>query len=199
MAAPVYPRELVGLKSDPHVLQNENRSINKGAAMSHPIRQWQRVLLILLFTAAAAALLSCASKPPPKPKEEKPAPELRAEVIAAPDANRDPAGRALPIVVRLYELKSEGAFAGADFFKLYDHESEALGGDLIGREEVTLLPGTRQLVVRPLSPDATHLGVVAAFRDIDHAGWRALVTLKRDQNNTVQVDVGSTVITARLR
>ena len=170
--------------------------------MSEPTRRSQRRLgplaMSMVIAAALATLPGCAGKPP-KPKEDKPAPELRVEVIASPDANRDPSGRALPIVVRLYELKAEGAFTGADFFKLYDHEAETLGGDLIGREEVTLVPGQRRLVVRPLNPAASQLGVVGAFRDIDRAGWRALVALKPDQDNRVQVDVGSTVITAQAR
>ncbi|HYN79541.1 MAG TPA: type VI secretion system lipoprotein TssJ [Lamprocystis sp. (in: g-proteobacteria)] len=171
--------------------------------------QWQRQLAPLLaalvlplaMTATLVAVPGCAGKPPPPPpkKEEKPAPELRAEVIAAPGANRDPSGRALPIVVRLYELKAEGAFAGADFYKLYDHEAETLGAELIGREEVTLVPGSRRLVVRPLSPEASYLGVIGAFRDIDRASWRTLVALTRDQTNTIQVDVGATGVTAAAR
>ena len=176
--------------------------------MSVAARQWQRrwgarmaaMALPLVMTAALVAVAGCAGKPPaPKAKEEKPAPELRAEVIAAPTANRDPSGRALPIVVRLYELKAEGAFAGADFYKLYDQEAETLGAELIGREEVTLVPGSRRLVVRPLSPEASYLGVIGAFRDIDRASWRALVALKRDQNNTIQVEVGAAGVTAMAR
>jgi type VI secretion system protein VasD len=167
--------------------------------MNRPAGSWQRAAGALVLTALIAALVGCAGKPPPPPKEEKPPPELRAEVVAAPNANRDPSGRALPIVVRLYELKAEGAFSSADFFSLYDKESEALGGELIGREEVTLVPGQRRLVVRPLSPEASHLGVVGAFRDIDRAAWRALVSLTPGKDNTVQVDVGSTAITAQAR
>ncbi len=159
----------------------------------------QRVISALAAAAVLTALWGCAGKPPPAPKADKPPPELRAEVIAAPNANRDPTGRVLPIVVRLYELKAEGSFAGADFFSLYDKEAATLGGTLIAREEVTLVPGQRRLVVLPLSPEATHLGVVGAFNDLDRAGWRALEVLKPAQNNTVQVDVGASAITAQQR
>jgi type VI secretion system protein VasD len=164
-----------------------------------PARRRQ-FLGLLAAAVTSAALAACGSKPKPEaaPKE-KPVPELRVEVIAAPDANRDPSGRALPIVVRLYELKGEGAFAGADFFSLYDRAPATLGGDLIAREEVTLVPGQRRLVVHPLNPAASHLGVVAAFRDIDRAGWRALVALTPDQTTTVQVEVRAAAVAAQLR
>ncbi len=154
---------------------------------------------LVLVAVVVAAVLGCAGKPPPPPKADKPPPELRAEVIASPSANRDPGGRALPIVVRLYELKGEGAFASADFFSLYDKESATLGPELIAREELTLVPGQRRLVVRPLSPEASYLGVLGAFRDIDQASWRALVTLRPGQDNTVQIDVGAAAITAQAR
>ena len=156
--------------------------------------------ILLLLVAVVAALLGCASAPPPpSPKADKPPPELRIEVIATPDANRDPAGRALPIVVRVYQLKVEGAFARADFFSLYDKESATLGGDLVAREEVTLVPGQRRLIVQPLNPTTTHLGVVGSFRDVDRATWRALEAIKPGQDNTIQVDVRAAAIAAQQR
>jgi type VI secretion system protein VasD len=155
---------------------------------------------LLLLVVVVAALLGCASAPPPpSPKADKPPPELRIEVIAARDANRDPAGRALPIVVRVYQLKVEGAFARADFFSLYDKESATLGGDLVAREEVTLVPGQRRLIVQPLNPMTTHLGVVGSFRDVDRATWRALEAITPGQDNTIQVDVRAAAIAAQPR
>ncbi|WP_295453227.1 type VI secretion system lipoprotein TssJ [uncultured Thiodictyon sp.] len=136
--------------------------------------------------------------PPAAPKGDKP-PQLHLQVLAAPDANRGPGKRGLPIVVRIYQLKVEGGFASADFFSLYDKESATLGADLIAREEVRLVPGQRRSLVQPLNPAATHLGVVGAFRDIDRADWRALEVLKPGQDNTVQIDVGATTITAQQR
>ena len=100
-------------------------------------------------------------------------------------------------MVRLYELKAAGDFAGADFFRLYEQEAAALGATLIAREEVTLAPGQRRLTVLPLSPAATHLGVLGAFSDIDRAGWRALQALEPGRDNAVEVEVGAAAISAR--
>jgi type VI secretion system protein VasD len=166
--------------------------------------RWRQATCAVLMVIVVAALFGCAGAPPPppptpSPKADKPPPELRIEVIAARDANRDPAGRALPIVVRVYQLKVEGAFARADFFSLYDKESATLGGDLVAREEVTLVPGQRRLIVQPLNPMTTHLGVVGSFRDVDRANWRALDAIKPGQDNTIQVDVGASAIAAHQR
>ncbi|WP_295431111.1 type VI secretion system lipoprotein TssJ [uncultured Thiodictyon sp.] len=152
-----------------------------------------------MAAAMLAALVGCAGKPPPAPPSpaaDQP-PQLRITVSAAADANRDQTGRGLPIVVRLYELKAAGDFAGADFFRLYEQEAAALGATLIAREEVTLAPGQRRLTVLPLSPAATHLGVLGAFNDIDRAGWRALQALEPGRDNSVEVEVGAAAINVR--
>ena len=56
---------------------------------------------------------------------------IKVDQAANPDLN----GRASPVVVRVYELRSPAAFSGADFLSLFEKESEALAGDLVGREE----------------------------------------------------------------
>ena len=164
----------------------------------------RRVISGLAAAVLLAALWGCAGKPPlppsaPATKPAKPPPELFVEVRATADVNRDPAGRARPIVVRLYELRTEGAFAAADFFGLYEKETATLGPSLIAREEVTLAPGQQRVVTRLQSPEAKQLGVLAAFSEIDRARWRAVVTLTPDQDNTVQVGVGPAAVTAQVR
>ena len=90
------------------------------------------------------------------------------------DTNPDSEGRASPVVVRLYQLKEEGAFASADFFALYDNEQEALGASDVAREEYELKPGeTRELEVK-IAPETRFVGAIAAFRDIRNAKWKIL-------------------------
>ncbi len=152
-----------------------------------------------LGTALAMALLpavtGCGGKPPKPqpPAPPAPAPMLRVDVSAAANANATASAKGLPIVVRLYELKSAGGFRGADFFSLYDREAEVLGGDLIARDELTLAPGQSQQISRPLGPDARYFGVVGAYRDIDRAQWRQVVPLGGGDNALV-VSVGADAI-----
>lgn len=158
----------------------------------------RRSIACTFLSLALVLLTGCGGKPtvPPVP-QEKPPLQLRIKVTAAPDANRGPGGEPLSVVVRLYELKSQGIFANADFFSLYDREGEVLGGDLIARDEVTLAPGQFLPISRPLNPEATYLGVIAAFREIDQARWRDLMRMKPDMDNTLLVEVGANAVSIR--
>lgn len=158
--------------------------------------RWGRTLAYLLAAAALGTLVACGGKPP---KEEKPPPILRVLVTTETDANRGPGNQALPIVVRLYELKAQGAFSGADFFSLYDRESETLGGELITREEMTLAPGQTRKIQKPMDPQTRYLGALGAFRDIDRVNWRALVPIVADKDNNLEVAVGPNAIRALAR
>jgi len=160
----------------------------------------RRFIAGLLAAATLTAMGGCGSKPP---KEDKPPPAappvLRVDVSAAANANRGPAGQGLPIVVRVFELRAQGAFSGADFFSLYDHESKTLGGELIAREELTLAPGQTRQIVKPLDPQTRYLGVLGAFREIDRATWRALVPLVAGKDNNLDVAVGANAIRVQPR
>lgn len=98
----------------------------------------------------------------------------KALITVAADVNPDSSGRASPVVVRLYQLKEQGAFAASDFFAIYDKETETLGGGLIGREEYVFNPGEQRELELKLDKDAKFLGAVAAYRDIRNSKWRAL-------------------------
>lgn len=160
----------------------------------------RQILCPVLIAVALAALNACGGKPPKEAEPPPPPPpQLRIDVSSSSNANRGPAGQALPIVVRLYELKAQGAFSGADFFSLYDRESETLGGELIAREELTLAPGQSGQIDKPLDTEARYLGVLGAFRDIDRASWRSLVPLISGKNNDLDVVVGPTSIRVQPR
>lgn len=122
---------------------------------------------IVIFAIVSLALTACAAKPP-KPVK------ARAQLVVSSDVNPDTAGRASPIVVRLFQLKNDGEFAAADFFALYEKEKETLGTSLISREEYVLAPGETRTLEMPINADARFVGAVAAYRDIRAAHWRAL-------------------------
>jgi type VI secretion system protein VasD len=119
---------------------------------------------------------------------------VSARVAAETNANQDSSGRSLPIVVRLYELKSAGSFQSADFYSLYNQDREVLGDDLLARDELNLQPGDWHEIKRPTDPAANFLGVIGAFREIDVANWRAIHHLKPNEENSVVVKVTSDAI-----
>lgn len=158
----------------------------------------ERGPIVCALVIITLAVLAACSSPPPK-EETPPPPKLRVEIAAAEDANRGPDGRGRAVRVRLYELKSQGTFTTTDYFSLFDREGAALGADLIAREEVTLAPGQRLPIERPLNSAAAYLGVVAAFYDIDHSRWRDAMRLKAEQDNVLLVEVGAKTVSIRFR
>ena len=94
---------------------------------------------------------------------------------AAADVNPDLRGRATPLDVRLFELRSASAFETADFFALYDRDQSALAADLLAREQVVVQPGESRSINRQAKPETRFLGVLAAYRDLERAVWRASV------------------------
>ena len=128
------------------------------------------LLTFLVATTVAIMLAACAPSPP---KDLN----LSGTLVAAADVNLDPEGRPSPVVVRIYQLQSVAKFDNADFFALYDDAAAVLGADMIGFEEFTLRPGQSTDYTAQFKPTAKYVGIVAAFRDINSAQWRANVEL----------------------
>lgn len=158
-------------------------------------RRSLRYVQVLAACAAVVGVAGCAKPPPPPP----PPTVVKLTITAHADANPDARGRASPIVLRVYELKSAAVFNQADFFSLWDREKETFGPDLVARDEVQLRPGESKTIDRTVDADARQVAVVAAFRDLERAAWRTAVELKAHRINALSVDVGarSVVISPR--
>lgn len=86
-----------------------------------------------------------------------------------------------PVVIRIYELKSAATFNTADFLSLFNQFNETLKSDLLDSEEIYLSPGKKFKFDRKLNSNTQFLGVVAAFRDIELAQWRAITEMPVDE------------------
>lgn len=115
--------------------------------------------------------------PPPKPLLVVPPRQLQLAIQAGALLNPDLLNRPSPVVVRVYLLKAEITFGGADFFSLFERDAATLGSDLLAREELQLRPGRLVSVTRDLPAEARFLGVVVAFRDVEKSTWRSLANL----------------------
>jgi type VI secretion system protein VasD len=116
-----------------------------------------------------AAIAGCADKPV-KPVVS----QIQLTVTAAADVNPDAHNRPSPVSARVYALKSSTIFESADFFSLYDKDTATLGQDVIRQEELLLRPGDNKSIDMTLPPEARVLAVLVAFRDLEHARWRAV-------------------------
>ncbi|WP_238531879.1 type VI secretion system lipoprotein TssJ [Achromobacter arsenitoxydans] len=163
-----------------------------------PSRSGWSGLLALLFV--VTLLPACASK--------KEAPEKTVRLAIAIEAdervNADAQGRPAPIQVQLFELKSRSAFEEADFFSLQSKPRQVLGADLAESTELVLRPTDRKLIKRRVDGQAVAIGVIAGYRDLGRAVWRATYVLpprqtqgwfgSSSQDLKVQIKVGADTV-----
>lgn len=142
--------------------------------------------------ALGVALLLSACAGPPKPAS------VTGTIQASAQINPSASKRPSPLLVRVYELKSEAAFNASDFMSLYQRDQAALAADLIAKEEYVLNPGETKTFAKTLAPDTRFLGVVAAYRDIEHAKWRSVVAIQPSQPQKVTVKAGELAVEAAI-
>ncbi|MNU58607.1 Type VI secretion lipoprotein [compost metagenome] len=98
--------------------------------------------------------------------------KLDITVTAEAGVNPDDKGRAAPIMVRIYELKSEATFESADYFSLHDSDKTVMGADLLVRDEFILRPGEVKKIRRMSHPELAAIGVIAGYRELAQSEWR---------------------------
>ena len=159
----------------------------------------------LLPFCLAAIVVACGKLRPAKPEPAQPpltiaaAPKAAVKapmtISASADVNPDANGRPSPIVVRIYQLKTDAAFTAADFFALFDDDKKVLGPELISRDEFMLGPAERRTIEVTVATETRYVGAVAAFRDIRNAQWRSLVPSPR-KGLTMSVERARVTLTA---
>jgi len=151
-----------------------------GSHMSIPRRTFLAtgaVLSVLLITGCATTAKLMEPDPP----------KVVVRISSSTDLNPDMMGRASPIVVRVYELKSDDIFNNADFFALYEQDASILGGDMTGRDEMEIPPGENASIEKELDIEARYIGVIAAYRDLDNAVWRGSIETPLDKTTYIDV------------
>jgi type VI secretion system protein VasD len=100
--------------------------------------------------------------------------KLTLTVAAKDTVNPDEKGRASPVLVRVYELKTAAAFENADYFTLDKGDKALLAQDLLERDEFVLRPGESRDIERKLNADTQALGFMVGYRELGKATWRVV-------------------------
>ena len=117
-------------------------------------------------------LAGCPSTPPPaKVAEPCPPQTVTVEILAGEGVNPDLDGQPRPVVVRLYQLKSDTKLFNASFDDIWQNEKATLADDLIKSEEVQLYPATRSDVTFERKPELHHVAAVALFKNPKGRSW----------------------------
>jgi type VI secretion system protein VasD len=139
-----------------------------------------------------AMLASCAKPPPPPPPTI-----VKAVISAQSNVNPDARNRPSPVTVRIYGLKSRAIYDTTDFFALYEKDKETLGADLVFKEEFQMMPGENKPLDKQLGPEVVYLGVFVAFRDLERAQWRRVVTVVPQKTSGLQVNLDRSSVTVQ--
>jgi type VI secretion system protein VasD len=99
-------------------------------------------------------------------------------LTAESNANPDPSGQPLSVIVRVYQLKDKGRLESADYTAILKSDTQALAGDLLENQERMLKPGALEVMEIRANPAANYLGIVALFRNPSGDGWRRIIPIK---------------------
>lgn len=151
---------------------------------------WKILTAALLMTIAIGG---CSRDKTPDPTP------IDLRLTASPAVNPDRNDRPSPVLVRVYELRSAGTFETADFFAVLEQDDAVLGGEMVNRWEFQLDPGETTALDASFQAASGYLGVVAAFRDIEQAQWRAVTPIRSGRENKLSALIGrlSVAIEAR--
>lgn len=139
-----------------------------------------RLLLSLLLLALC---LSACSKP-----------SVNLSIASQPNVNPDHSGRPSPIIVKMYELRSDLAFKQLDFQTLFEKPVQALGADLIAADEIVLVPGEARKVAYMPSPDTRYVGLIGGFRQMERSHWREVRPVDSESGNLICVELNDASI-----
>ena len=164
------------------------RQIGMRAAISRPFAL--TCLCLAAFSLAGCGMMQ--KKPPPTEIEIKPAPaeaSLDVIAVASPLVNPGPDGLPQPVVMRLYQLNGETAFANASFRQLWEADADTLGPTMLGKTELYLAPAEVQRIKANLIEGTTIIAVVVGFRNFEEAKWRAMVGLQGDKKFKLKAEL----------
>lgn len=143
-----------------------------------------------VFNPGGARAVATTLPPPVTPTLPVPAPpgataavgtrQLRLAIQAERVLNTDRQQASASLALRVYVLRDGQAIQRASFDALYDNDEAALGSALLKREVVHLRPGETKELTLPIGEDARVVAVVAAYRELDRAQWRAVLPLPAD-------------------
>lgn len=138
-----------------------------------------------------AMLVASCSKPPPPPEPTV----AQINVVAAEDANPNPAGQASPTVVLIYAMKPGAPFRIADYDALTGGDMGDLAKTMTRLARFVILPGHETKKVFELPDGVTDIGIAAGYRQVATAKWRAQHPVTAHKVNLLTATVGANQVT----
>ena len=156
--------------------------------MTHSRRTF---LLLPVAMLLPAGLLLTQCSPAPKPPAV-----LTLTMVGGADQNPDPGGKAAPVAVKVYQLTATAKFNSSDWTALTEREAATLGQDEAApSQQFVVAPGATQTQTINLKSGVQNVGIIALFRDIDHAQWRAVAPAADSGPTNLTLNIAKLAIT----
>lgn len=149
----------------------------------------RRNLMLPSLAAMACAFVLTSCAPAPKPPAV-----LTLKIVGGADQNPGASGAPSSIAVRIYQLTATAKFERGDVFALTEREAQTLGADSVGSQEFVVIPSEQRELTLELRPMVQAVGVVALYRDIDNAQWRALAPVATSGPTKLRLTIGKLAI-----
>jgi type VI secretion system protein VasD len=153
-----------------------------------------RLFLICAVMVLAACGWFKKEKPPPPPPEPT---RVVLEFEAGGDINPNAEGRASPLVLRVYQMKSYSVFKNADFFSLYDKDDQVLGRELVHKQEILLKPNEKRTVFFEAAAETQAVGIAGFFINYEGAQWKSAVSVQPNKTAVIHINVSGAGLLVR--
>ena len=110
--------------------------------------------------------------------------------------NPGPDGSDRPLTLQIVQMRSAGAFDGADFFGLQTPQA-TLGAEFIKADQIALTAGAPKTLTIGLDAGTTVIGVIAGFRTPAGKVFRAKANVSATESVTFSVEVNSSGVRLR--
>jgi len=102
--------------------------------------------------------------------------DLKIEFRVDADINPDELGKASPLFIRMYELKSKKMMKKADFIEIYERDKEVLGADMIAVHKLRRFkPGESRVEQFVLDKKTHYVGLYAEFLEFKDSRYKLII------------------------
>lgn len=144
--------------------------------VQHGIR---RVLLCLALVAPVVAQCSSSQQQPTTPQGGTCSLPQNIQMVLRGGERLNPndQGQALPVEVRVYQLKASAKMEESEFDAIWNADRDTLGPDMVKVDVLYLYPGQRVRRAFRREEGVTHVVAVAIFRHPSGQSWRTIYEL----------------------
>lgn len=137
--------------------------------MSH--RGLGRVIKTFIVAMASLSLIACSWS-----SKTETVNNITVEMSTAKDINPNDQGVGNPLRIMIYALKSPDEFTNSDFFTITEENTPSLQQQMEKVYDGIVVPNKKKKIDLMPNNDITAIGVIAAYRDIEKAEWKAVIS-----------------------